>query len=165
MHKWLTSPKLPKRPRRPHLQEKYMSCCLVSWCNSGGQWSVSWATMEREGGFPRLFSNKLRRKNWSPARRQTVQHIQSTRWNSKKGWLFPFTYTNYWSWKCVNSEVRVCQQSPINGVPSNGCMAPCRSHHGNHTRQEIDPSSDQLGTESLACKTKQDLDPKESSSK
>ena len=39
------------------------------------------------------------------------------------------------------------QHSP-NWVPSNGSMAPCRSHHGNHTRQELDPSSDRLGTES-----------------
>ena len=26
----------------------------------------------------------------------------------------------------------------LNRVPSVGSMAPCRSHHGNHTRQEMD---------------------------
>ena len=43
------------------------------------------------------------------------------------------------------------QHSP-KWVPSSGSMAPCRSHHGNHTRQEID----RLGTESHQCKTKQE---------
>ena len=37
--------------------------------------------------------------------------------------------------KCVNSEVRSFQVYR-KGVPSNGSMAPCRSHHGNHTRLE-----------------------------
>ena len=46
--------------------------------------------------------------------------------------------------KCVNSEV----QFTLNRVPSRGTMAPCRSHHGNHTRQEMDHCSDPLGTES-----------------
>ena len=38
--------------------------------------------------------------------------------------------------KCVNSEVRDSHHSPLKRVASNGSMAPCRSHHGNHTRQE-----------------------------
>ena len=32
-------------------------------------------------------------------------------------------------------------------VPSTGSMAPWRSHHGNHTRTELDHWSDPLGTE------------------
>ena len=37
------------------------------------------------------------------------------------------------------------------GVPSNGPMAPCRSHHGNHTRLEKDQWIDPMGIESLQC--------------
>ena len=38
--------------------------------------------------------------------------------------------------KCVNSKVRSVDINPTKEVPSIGSMAPCRSHHGNHTRQE-----------------------------
>ena len=37
--------------------------------------------------------------------------------------------------KCVNSAVRTVI-THLKRVASNGSMAPCRSHHGNHTRQE-----------------------------
>ena len=61
-------------------------------------------------------------------------------------------------------ESQLGQHSP-KWVPSNGSMAPCRSHPGNHTRQEIDPSSDRLGTESHTCKTKQEEEIRDSSTK
>ena len=38
--------------------------------------------------------------------------------------------------KCVNPEVKSVDINPTKEVPSIGSMAPCRSHHGNHTRQE-----------------------------
>ena len=38
--------------------------------------------------------------------------------------------------KCVNSEFNSFDINPTQEVPSNGSMAPCRSHHGSHTRQE-----------------------------
>ena len=38
--------------------------------------------------------------------------------------------------KCVNSEFRSVDINPTTEVPSSGSMAPCWSHHGNHTRQE-----------------------------
>ena len=36
--------------------------------------------------------------------------------------------------KCVNSEVRSVDINPTKEVASLGPMAPCRSHHRNHTR-------------------------------
>ena len=50
--------------------------------------------------------------------------------------------------KCVNSEVGQSAFT-LKRVPSSGSMAPCRGHHGSHTRQEMDHWSDPLGTESL----------------
>ena len=50
-------------------------------------------------------------------------------------------------WKCVNSEVSLSAFS-LKRVPSHVSMAPCRRHHGNHTRQELDHCSDPSGTES-----------------
>ena len=38
--------------------------------------------------------------------------------------------------KCVNSEFRSVSINPAKEVPSSGSMAPCWSHHGNHTRLE-----------------------------
>ena len=38
--------------------------------------------------------------------------------------------------KCVNSEFKSVDINPTKEVPSIASMAPCRSHHGNHTRQE-----------------------------
>ena len=38
--------------------------------------------------------------------------------------------------KCVNSEVKSVSIYPTPEVASEGPMAPCRSHHRNHTRQE-----------------------------
>ena len=49
--------------------------------------------------------------------------------------------------KCVSSEVRLSAFS-LKRAPSHGSMAPCRSHHGNHIRQELDHRSDPSGTES-----------------
>ena len=54
--------------------------------------------------------------------------------------------------KCVNSEVR-----RVIIHPEKGCsMAPCRSHHGNHTRQELDHYNDPSGTESCNVHTSLD---------
>ena len=36
--------------------------------------------------------------------------------------------------KCVNSEFRSVNIDPAKEVASSGPMAPCRSHHRNHTR-------------------------------
>ena len=36
-------------------------------------------------------------------------------------------------------------------------MAPCRSHHGDNTRQEKDHQSDPMGIESLKQKTQQEV--------
>ena len=49
--------------------------------------------------------------------------------------------------KCVNSEVRSVHIHLKKGSLKL-VHAPCRSHHGNHTRQELDHYSDPLGTES-----------------
>ena len=49
--------------------------------------------------------------------------------------------------KCVSSEVSQSAFT-LKRVPSLGSMAPCRSHRGNHTRQELDHGSDPSGTES-----------------
>ena len=38
--------------------------------------------------------------------------------------------------KCVNSEFQSVDIDPTEEVASFGPMAPCRSHHRNHTRQE-----------------------------
>ena len=38
--------------------------------------------------------------------------------------------------KCVNSEFKSVDINPTTEVASQGPMAPCRSHHRNHTRQE-----------------------------
>ena len=57
--------------------------------------------------------------------------------------------------KCVNSQVRSSRFSH-KGVLSNGLMAACRGHHGDHTRQELDHLSDPMGTDSLQIATKQE---------
>ena len=56
--------------------------------------------------------------------------------------------------RCVNSEVHpssfTLKRAPPSGsMALSGSMAKCRSHHGNHTRQELDHWSDLSGTDSF----------------
>ena len=107
---------------------------------------------KKKGLFPRLTAyscNPSHLKNWSHAPRPVVQHVERQGETRKKADCFPLLI------KMCEFRSQLGQHSP-NWVPSNGSMAPCRSHHGNHTRQEIDPSSDRLGTESHQCKAKQE---------
>ena len=94
-----------------------------------------WETAAKEvsGCSARLHADRHEIWRGIPGTTRTAGHCKTVQ-NRKAGcFTLLKRITNI---KCVNSEFKSVDINPTKEVPSIGSMAPCRSHHGNHTRQE-----------------------------
>ena len=122
--------KQPSKERRPHLKVMCLpDSCFMPWCN------VAVKLLQKKRF--RKFATTARCRNASrwihkgqPGRQDISEKVQ----NGKAGCFTLLRRIT--KLKCVNSEVKSVNINPTKEVPSIGSMAPCRSHHGNHTRQE-----------------------------
>ena len=101
----------------------------VSLSSKGGKW--------RFRRRPSAVQTREKRSIEAQAQRQVVQHIDFDGVRPEIRLIVSLYVDELPDWKCVNSEVRTQSTVSPNGVPSNGSMAPCWSHHGHHTRQEL----------------------------
>ena len=106
-----------------------------AWCLPCCYECLQMLKLRRKGCFTAVSPTAKKRKGESPVLRPAVQHIRQPGETRNKASCFTLL-RRITRLKCVNSEVRSFQVSH-KGVPSTGSMAPCRSHHGNHTRQEL----------------------------
>ena len=122
---------LTRYQKGPHLQEKDMPVACIRTCHvalSKAEAAVKTEVSEIWHSF--TWKNRTLGSLGPSERRDFPKRLM----NRKAG-----CYTllkRITVLKCVNSEVKSVDINPTKEVPSIGSMAPCRSHHGNHTRQE-----------------------------
>ena len=146
------------RYQRDHTCRKRTCCCLLTCVAAVAS---TWATLEK-GGFAAV--SMAVEKNLSAQYSGPLFNKRHRRGETrKKDECFPLR-RRITKLKCVNSEVNSVSILP-NGFPQVGPWHHVGATMENNTRQEIDPSSDQLGTESHTCETKQDQEKRESSTK
>ena len=121
-----------QKPKRPHLQEKDMPVAFICSCHVPG----SKLKLQEKRSFWLFRTNALGRHAF---RRETLgppgQRDSSKTVDNSKA-ICCTLLKRITKLKCVNSEFRSVDINPTEEVASLGPMAPCRSHHRNHTRQE-----------------------------
>ena len=126
----LILPHQKTKKRRNHHTCKHvlMPCHVAAW-----QWSVSWATLKK-GGFQHSMRRRWKKEGLPSSCGQlfnTRLRLSETRKKANcstlRKWIPRLKVSIQKSGRCKVSR---------NGAPSSESIAPCRSHHGNHTRLE-----------------------------
>ena len=129
VHNWFTSPKIPKGP---YLQEKDMPVDCHVAMTAIKSLEQNWKKVVDAAADYAVPSTKMVKPNHGGQLFKTdsdvVKHEKTANCSRLRKRIPGL--------KCVNSEVKSVDTLPLI-FPSNGSMAPCRSHHGKHTRQEM----------------------------
>ena len=125
------------KPEGMYLLEAFVMSHVASsaWASArkGGFWQFETASRSQR----RTYQGSERRQE----RRDLAKRLVTIR-PTVSLYLDELLHEHVWIWKSGRSTFSLKRDA------SNGSMAPCRSHHGNHTRQEMDRWSDPLWTES-----------------
>ena len=100
------------------------------------RWCLCLQKLLRKGGFGQFRTASRDRKGiWRGSLGQPVQRVSPKTVDNSRA-ICCTLLKRITNSKCVNSEFRSVDIDPTEEVASLGPMAPCRSHHRNHTRQE-----------------------------